>query len=420
MSLKRDALRIFRAGVAAADPYAATLRAAQGLPAGRVWVVGAGKASARMAAAAEKALGKRIAGGWINTKDEHLAKVKRVTLHECSHPVPDTRGERGAREIAEIARRAAKDDIVLALFSGGASALMPLPAAGISLDEKQATTRLLLECGATIHEINCVRKHISGIKGGQLAALAYPARVVSLLLSDVIGDDLDVIGSGPTAPDRSTAGDARQVLERYGIWDRVPKAVGERIASGAETPKPDDAAFRRTKNIVIGSNRIAAKAAAREARRLGYRTAILSTFVDGETREIARMHAAILKEICVSGSPLRRPACAITGGETTVTIRGNGKGGRNQEFALAGAIALEGVSGCGILSAGTDGTDGPTDAAGAWADGTTVARAKSKGLDPAAALRRHDSYPFFQALGDLIVTGPTGTNVMDLRILVAR
>lgn len=419
MSLKQDAIRIFRAGVRAADPYAATLQAAARLPHGRVWIVGAGKASARMAAAAEKALGKRIAGGWVNTKDGHLAKLRRVTLHECSHPVPDARGERGAREIAAMARQASKDDIVLALFSGGASALMPLPAEGISLDEKQATTRLLLECGATIHEINCVRKHISGIKGGQLAALAYPARVVSLILSDVIGDDLDVIGSGPTAPDRSTVSDARAVLERYGIWDRVPKAVRERIASGAETPKPDDDAFRRTRNVIIGSNRIAAKAAAAEARRLGYRTMILSTFVDGETREIARMHAAILKEILASGSPLRPPACVITGGETTVTIRGDGKGGRSQEFALAAALALEGVGRCGVLCAGTDGTDGPTDAAGAWADGTTVARAKSRGLDPGAALGNHESYPFFQALGDLLITGPTGTNVMDLRILLA-
>jgi glycerate 2-kinase len=420
MGLKQDAIRIFRAGVAAADPYAATLRAAKRLPPGRVWVVGAGKASARMAEAAEKALGERIAGGWINTKDGHLARLKRVTLQECGHPVPDARGERGAREIARIAREADKDDLVLALFSGGASALMPLPAEGISLEEKQTTTRLLLECGATIHEINCVRKHISAIKGGQLAALAYPARVVSLLLSDVIGDDIDVIGSGPTSPDRSTAAEARGVLERYGVWERTPQSVRERIASGAETPKPDDAAFRATRNIVIGSNRLAAQAAAAQARSLGYRTMILSTFVDGETREIARMHAAILREMRASGSPLRPPACVITGGETTVTIRGGGKGGRNQEFALAAALALEGAEGCGALSAGTDGTDGPTDAAGAWADGTTIARAKRKGLDPAGALREHDSYPFFASLGDLLITGPTGTNVMDLRILLAR
>jgi glycerate 2-kinase len=420
MSIKRDAIRIFRAGLAAADPYAAVLEAVKKLPPGRVWVVGAGKASARMAAAAEKALGKRIVGGWINTKDDHLANVRRSELHECSHPVPDKRGENGAREIAGIAQQAGKDDIVLALISGGASALMPLPADGITLDEKQATTRLLLECGATIHEMNCVRKHISGIKGGQLAALAYPARVVSLLLSDVIGDDLDVIGSGPTAPDLSTAKQARAVLEHYGIWDKVPEPVRQRIASGAETPKPDHPAFRRTKNVVIGSNAMAAKAAAKEARRLGYRTMVLSTFVDGETREIARMHAAILKEIRASGSPLRAPACVITGGETTVTIRGKGMGGRNQEFALAAALAIEGMEGCGVLSGGTDGTDGPTDAAGAFADGTTIARAKRKNLDAVETLRQHDSYPFFQALGDLLMTGPTGTNVMDLRILLTR
>jgi glycerate 2-kinase len=420
MSLKRDAVSIFRAGLAAADPYDAVLRAVRKLPEGRVWVVGAGKASARMAAAAEKALNKRIAGGWINTKDDHLANLRRIELHECRHPVPDKRGEDGAHRIAEIARNAGKGDVVLALISGGASALMPLPAEGVRLAEKQETTRLLLECGATIHEINCVRKHISGIKGGHLAALAYPARVVSLLLSDVIGDDLDVIGSGPTAPDRSTARQARQVLEHYGIWSKVPKAVRERIASGAETPKPDDPAFGRTKNIVIGSNAMAAKAAARKARELGYRSMVLSTFVQGETREIALMHAAILKEIRSSGSPLRPPACVITGGETTVTIRGKGKGGRNQEFALAAALAIDGLEGCAVLSGGTDGTDGPTDAAGAYADGSTLNRAKRKGLDPVETLRQHDSYPFFEALGDLLMTGPTGTNVMDLRVLLAR
>lgn len=420
MSLKRDAEKIFRAGLAAADPYSAVLAALRKFPKGKVWVVGAGKASARMAAAAEKALGARIAGGLINTKDGHLARLRRIECNECSHPVPDARGEAGARRILEIADAAGAGDVVLCLISGGASALMPLPAEGVSLAEKQETTRLLLACGADIHQINCVRKHISAIKGGQLAKHAHPAKVVSLMLSDVIGDDLDAIGSGPTVPDSTTWQDAREVLTHYDIWNSVPKPVRRLIESGRETPKPGDAAFRRTRNVVVGSNRIAAKAAAAEARKLGYRTMVLSTFVDGETRDVARVHAAILREIRTYGTPLRPPACVITGGETTVVLEGDGKGGRNQEFALAAALALDGLANAAVLSAGTDGTDGPTDAAGAYADGTTVARADALDLNAAACLKNNDAYPFFDSIGDLLITGPTGTNVMDLRILLAR
>lgn len=411
MNLRKDALTIFHAGLKAADPANAVRAALRGFPKGRVWVVGAGKASARMASAVEQVLGNRIAGGLINTKDGHLAKLKRVELNECSHPVPDERGVEGARRIVEVARAATKDDIVLCLISGGASALMPLPIDGVSLAKKQEVTKKLLACGATIHEINCIRKHLSAIKGGHLAKLASPARVISFILSDVIGDDLDVIGSGPTAPDSSTLANARAILRRYKIADDFPMA---------ETPKPADPVFRQVKNIIVGSNKIAAEAAAKKAKALGYRTMILSTFVDGETSDVARVHAAIAKEIRTNNQPLKTPACVISGGETTVVLKGNGKGGRNQEFALSAAIALDGWKDVCLLSAGTDGTDGPTDAAGAFCDGATVARARKKGLDAEQFLRENNSYEFFAKLKDLLLTGPTGTNVMDLHITLVR
>jgi glycerate 2-kinase len=420
--LRRQALAIFKAALRAADPGDAVARRLQqeDLTQYRhVYVVGAGKAGVSMARAAERVLGRRIVRGLLNVKYGHTAKLRRVELNECGHPVPDQNGVEGARRIAEIAAGAGAEDLVLCLISGGASALLPLPADPITLDEKQETTKLLLASGADIHEINAVRKHISRIKGGQLARLASPAAVLSLLLSDVIGDDLDVIGSGPTAPDASTFARARAILEKYGIFDRVPAAVRERIERGVrgeipETPKPDDPVFARVRNLVVGSNRLAVSRAFAAARELGFRTLVLSTFVEGETREIARMHAAIAKEIVASGRPVKPPACIITGGETTVTLRGEGLGGRNQEFVLAAAIDIAGQRNVVILSAGTDGSDGPTDAAGAIADGRTLAR------NPRAPefLARNDSYHYFEGLSDLIVTGPTHTNVMDVHLIL--
>jgi hydroxypyruvate reductase len=420
--LRRQALAIFKAALRAANPAAAVAERLRRMDLGRyrlIYVVGAGKAGASMARAAERVLGPRIARGLVNVKYGHVAKLRRIELNECGHPVPDQRGVEGARRIADIASRAGVDDLVLCLISGGASALLPLPADPITLDEKQEVTKLLLACGASIHEINAVRKHISQIKGGQLARLASPARVISLLLSDVIGDDLDVIGSGPTAPDASTFASARAILEKYGIFGRVPASVRERIARGGrgeipETPKPGDPLFARVRNVVIGSNRLAVDAAAARARELGFRTMVLSTFVEGETREIARMHAAIAKEIVHAGRPLKPPACIITGGETTVALRGDGLGGRNQEFVLSAAIDIAGLPNVVVMSAGTDGSDGPTDAAGAIADGRTLSR------DPRAPefLARNDSYRYFEGLGDLIVTGPTNTNVMDVRLIL--
>jgi len=389
----------------------------------RVLVLGAGKASAAMAKALERVLGRRISGGLVNVKYGHTARLRRVELNECGHPVPDAAGVQGARRIAAIAAEAGERDLILCPISGGGSALMPLPAEPVTLDEKQETTRLLLACGATIHEINAVRKHISAIKGGQLSRLAWPATVVSLMLSDVIGDDLDVIASGPTAPDASTFADAIRILERYGIHSRVPPSVRERLQRGAqgeipETPKIGARELSRTQNVIVGSNRLAADAAVQRARELGYRTLLLSTLIEGETRDVARVHAAIIREILASGRPVKPPACVLSGGETTVTLKGRGLGGRNQEFVLAAALDIAGLSRTVVFSAGTDGTDGPTDAAGAIADGRTLDRAKRKGLDARAMLDANDSYHFFEPLGDLVKTGPTNTNVMDLRILL--
>jgi glycerate 2-kinase len=431
--LRKSALAILRAALKAADPAEAVLRHVSVqddvLRAGKqryklsrfrnIYVVGAGKAGAAMAVAVERLLGKRITEGFINVKYEHLAKLRRIQLNECGHPVPDENGVRGAQEIGRIAAKAGANDLVLFLVSGGASALLPFPAQPVTLAEKKVVTGLLLRSGANINEMNAVRKHISSLKGGQLSALANPATVVSLILSDVIGDKLDVIGSGPTAPDPSTFGDAKAILEKYGLVGQIPDSIRERIEAGMrreipETPKKVD----RTQNVIVGSNQLALDAAAAEAKRQGYRSMILSSFIEGETREIARMHAAIAREIVTFGRPVKGPACVISGGETTVTINGDGKGGRNQEFALAAALDIQDLPGVCILSAGTDGTDGPTDAAGALCDSTTIARAAEEGMDANAFLNRNDSYHFFEPLGDLVKTGPTGTNVMDVRLIL--
>ncbi len=436
-TLRRHALQIFRAALQAADPVQAVLRhcSVEGsvFRAGKrryrldafknIYVIGAGKASAAMAQAVEKLLGRRITGGSVTVKYGHGAPLRRVRIQEASHPVPDDAGVAGAVRIAEIARHAGPDDLVICLISGGASALTPLPSAPMTLAEKQATTRLLLDCGADIKEINTVRKHLSDFKGGQLARLAAPATLVSLMLSDVIGDPLDAIGSGPTVADTTTFAAARAILEHYELLGKAPRAVVERIERGVagdipDTPKPDDPAFERTHNLIVGSNRMAVEAAREKAKALGYRTLVLSTMIEGETRDVARVHAAIAREIQDSGQPLRPPACVISGGETTVTIRGKGLGGRNQEFVLAAALDIAGHPGLVVLSGGTDGTDGPTDAAGAIADGQTVQRANGAGVSAMTRLVENDSYHFFDAIGDLVKTGPTRTNVMDVRLLL--
>jgi glycerate 2-kinase len=307
---------------------------------------------------------------------------------------------------------------------------MTSPVSRVSLVDLQALTQVLLACGATINEVNTVRKHISQLKGGQLARLASPATVVSLILSDVVGDPLDVIASGPTVPDPTTFADAWAVLTRYHIVDQVPKPIADHLTAGTsgeipDTPKPGDPVFERVQNVIVGSNRLAARSAAEEAQRLGFDTALLTTFVEGEAREVARVVAGLAKGLARAeaahpvGRPLSRPACLVLGGETTVTLRGDGKGGRNQEMALAAALSLAGWEGVLVACLATDGTDGPTDAAGAFADGTTVARAARLGLDAKAHLTRNDAYHFFQKLGDLMLTGPTKTNVNDLILILA-
>jgi hydroxypyruvate reductase len=435
--LREHAEAVFRAGLEAVDPIRAVERhverAGNTLTVGerdydlskfeRVFVVGAGKASAAMGQAVEAVLGDRITDGIINVKYGHALPLKTIRLNEAGHPVPDEAGLNGARRIVALLETTGEKDLVLCLLSGGGSALLPLPAAGLSLVNMQEMTRLLLESGATIQEINALRKHTSRIKGGLLVRAVHPSTLITLILSDVIGDDLDSIASGPTVPDSTTFGDCRDVIKRYGLADRMPPGVLDVFEKGAngelpETPKAGDPVFKGTQNRIVAGNLQALQAARSKAESLGYNTLLLSSTMDGETRDVARVHAALAREIRASGNPIKPPACLLSGGETTVTIRGKGRGGRNQEFVLAAAMAIAGLENALILSAGTDGTDGPTDAAGAVADGQTVLRAVEKGLDPDSFLRDNDSYRFFQPLGDLLVTGPTLTNVMDLRIVL--
>ena len=436
-ALRNDARCIFDAALQAVDPAAAIERhvAREGnrLNIGgdawdldrfeHVYVVGAGKAGAVMAGALESVLGDRLTGGVVNVKYGHTTRLRRVELVEAGHPLPDAAGVAGAERIVELLAPLGEDDLVFCLLSGGGSALLPLPADGVTLEEKQAVTGLLLQCGATINETNTVRKHISRLKGGQLARLASPARVVSLVLSDVIGDPLDIIASGPTVPDESTYGDCRSILDKYGLRDKLPAAVMRHLEAGEkgaepETPKPGDPVFCRTQTVVIANNRQALGSARIEAVKRGYNPLVLSSSIDGETREVARVYAAMAREIERHGDPVRSPACIISGGETTVTLKGGGKGGRNQEFVLATVAGIEGLERTVVFSAGTDGTDGPTDAAGAVADGRTLVRAAEKGMDAGAFLDRNEAYRFFEPLGDLVITGPTHTNVMDLRLLL--
>lgn len=435
----QDVISIFQAGLAAVEPGAAINRfcrldgdvffvdgAGYDLRQfKKIVVLGAGKAGAAMAKSVEALLGDRISEGLITVKDGHLEKLKRITIREASHPVPDGRGLAGAREIYQLARRVDRETLVICLLSGGGSALLPLPVNGVSLGDKQDTTRVLLSCGATIHEINSVRKHLSVIKGGGLVRAVYPATLVTLILSDVVGDDLDVIASGPCVPDPTTFADCMEIFVKYDIEKKIPISVYDHIRAGVagkvvETPKAEQEFFKKTRNIIIGRNIDALVKAKEKAMSLGYNTLLLSSLIEGETRDIAACHMAVAREIAISGNPVRKPACLLSGGETTVTIRGIGKGGRNQEFVLAAALHMDGLKKIEILSGGTDGTDGPTDAAGAVADETTITRARSLGMDAQQFLDNNDSYHFFDNLENLYKTGPTKTNVMDLRIILVQ
>jgi len=392
---------------------------------GKLIVIGAGKAASRMAQVVEEILGTRITGGLVVTKYEHALPLQRIRQVEAGHPIPDEAGVGAVREMLELLKGLRAEDIVLCLLSGGGSALWPAPAEGITLAQKQEVTSLLLRAGATILELNAVRKHLSSIKGGQLAARAAPAQLVSLIMSDVIGDPLDFIASGPTAPDTTSFPEALAIIQKYAV--AVPAAVTERLQAGArgqipDTPKVGDPLFRNVDNLIIANNRLLVDAAARKASALGFKTVILGTEVEGEAKDVAGFFAAIAKEIGRSGNPVSPPACVLAAGETTVTVRGRGLGGRNQEMALAWAIAMASRATaipCCFASVATDGSDGPTDAAGGLVDPLTSRRAVDLGLVPSRYLMDNDSRNFLKATGDLIVTGPTQTNLMDLQILLA-
>ena len=438
--LREDALEILEAALEAADPYRAVERAltleGDSLKVGshtltlkayrRILVVGGGKASGRMAEALEHILGDLLDGGVVIVPrgTETDLRLKRIKALGSSHPLPDEEGVKAVGEMLSLLEDVDEETLILAVISGGGSALMTYPAEGVSLDELREITSRLMLAGARINELNAVRKHLSAIKGGRLAARAQPATVVSLIISDVVGDPLDTIASGPTAPDSTTYRDAVEALKRYGLWTEAPPSVRRRLEAGLkgevdETPKPGDPIFKRVLNIVVANNYTAASAALKRAESLGYRALLLSTRVEGEARVIGGLYASIAQEAVSTGHPLKPPAAIIAGGETTVTVRGPGRGGRNQELALASALGLRGLDAL-VASMATDGVDGPTDAAGAVADGMTVERAEALGIDPLEHLNRNDSYNFFKPLGDLIETGPTGTNVNDIAVILVR
>ncbi|WP_457797967.1 glycerate kinase type-2 family protein [Methylocystis sp. S23] len=385
-------------------------------PKGRTIVIGAGKAAASMAAAVEAHWKGGPLEGLVVTRYEHGAETTQIEVIEASHPVPDAAGREAAKRILDKVRGLTEDDLVLALISGGGSALMALPAEGVTLEEKQAVNKALLKSGANISEMNCVRKHLSAIKGGRLARAAAPARVVALMISDVPNDDLSVIASGPTVPDPTTRHDALAVIAKYGI--NAPEAVIRHLSSDAcETPKPGDAIFNRVENILIATPQGSLDAAAAVAREAGYTPCILGD-LEGESRDVALVHAGIAKQIAIHGQPFEPPVAIISGGETTVTVRGNGKGGRDAEFLLGLTLALEGFGDISAIACDTDGIDGVETNAGAIMTADSFARAQAQGVDLKALFANNDAFTAFEALGDLVVTGPTRTNVNDFRVIL--
>jgi len=388
-----------------------------------VYVIGGGKASGSMAEALEQVLDNRIKSGFVNVPYGSKYKTSIVKLHEANHPIPDEAGVKGTRRMLEMAEQAKKDDLIICLISGGGSSLMPLPRGEISIADKREITNALLKCGATINEINTVRKHVSDFKGGWLAKRAYPATILNLVLSDVVGDPLDFIASGPTVPDSTTFSDAIRILKKYSLWDKAPASIREVLSKGEkglipETPKANDEAFKKVFNVVVGNSRSASLAACEQLRSEGLNTLLLTATLEGEAKHVGVMLASIAREVAVSGNPVPKPAGIIAAGETTVTVIGKGLGGRNQEIALAAAQKLNRVDGVVLASLSTDGVDGPTDAAGAIADGKTLAKAAKTGLVPEEYLAENDSYHFFSKLTDLIFTGPTGTNVNDVSVII--
>jgi glycerate 2-kinase len=395
----------------------------------RIIVIGGGKAAGGMAAGLEKVLGDKVTAGIVNIPDSlpsPLPRCSRIELHRATHPIPGSEGIEGVKMMLELVSNPMASDLVICLLSGGGSALLPMPAKGLRLSDIQEVTKLLLKSGAEIHEINAVRKHLSEIAGGRLAERLYPARVLSLIISDVVGDDLDSIASGPTAPDASTYLDALAVLAKYNLVGEVPASVLKTLDDGmrgriGDTPKANSKVFGRVHNLVVGSNELSCRAAADLFRRRGYATTILTTRIQGEASEVGKRFSGLLVGMNEkSPPPPSRPASIIAGGETTVTVRGRGIGGRNQELALSVALGIAGLDGVYFASMGTDGLDGGTNAAGAIVDGGVIERALRKGLDAGSYIQRNDSHAFFKEVGGLIMTGATGTNVNDIMIAVAK
>ena len=417
---ERQLLRdMLDAAIAAASPDRAVPANLPPPPTGRTVVVGAGKAAASMARAVEAHWpdDKPLAGLVVTRYGHGVGALKRIEVVEAAHPVPDAAGQMAARRIFDLVKGLGSDDLALCLISGGGSALLSAPAPGITLDDKQALNKALLRSGASIDEINCVRKHLSAIKGGRLAVAAAPARIVSLIISDVPGDDPSVIASGPTTPDATTLGDARAVLERYGIA-APPSVVALLRDAKAETPKPGDPAFARTETRIIAAPQASLEAAAEIAAKAGYRPLILGDAIEGEAREVGKVMAGVARQVAVHGQPAPPPCVLISGGETTVTVRGTGRGGRNVEFLLSLAVELDGRPGIFAIAGDTDGTDGAEEVAGAIVTPDSLARAKRLGLNARALLADNDAHRFFRALGDQVVTGPTLTNVNDFRAVL--
>lgn len=428
--------RLLQAGLQAADPEV-MIRTAVKLKGQMLWIgkrqyrlsrynrivcVGAGKASGKMALAIQKILGNRLEGGIVVVKEAQGCRTKKILVREAGHPVPDKRSQQAGKAILELSRSLTRDDLLIVLLSGGASSLLVAPAANLSLAVKQRTATMLLRSGAGIQEINVVRKHLSAIKGGRLAE-ATSATILGLMLSDVLGDDVSTIGSGPTAPDPSSFKEAKAILQSYGLWTRLPQSVQAHIRKGlrgtvSETPKPERQVFRRVYHHVVGNNRLAVEGMANAAKTIGLHSVIVSTALTGEARVVGNMVGTIAKHVHASGR-IARPACLIWGGELTVTVKGKGKGGRAQEFALSAAQEIAGLPNVFVAGFGTDGVDGPTDAAGAVVSGETLRRAQRQGLDSTKFLKRHDSYSFFKKAGGHIVIGQTGTNVNDIYLIIA-
>ncbi len=440
LKLRSDALKIIENALDSVDPKKAILNTVKIVKneliaddfkidldeTDRILIIGGGKACGSMAEAVEQLLGERITDGTINllrgTQNKYW--LNKIKINQADHPVPDDDGVEGVQNMLNLVSNASEKDLVITLISGGGSALMPMPADIISLNDLQETTKLLLLAGASINELNAVRKHLSGFKGGQLARRCYPAKVLSLILSDVVGDSLDTIASGPTAPDSTTFHNAISVLQKYGVWNETSITVKERLTSGLkgyikETPKENDPIFKNVYNVLVANNLKAAKRAAEYAFSLGYNSEVVSTFIEGEARHVGTFFACLAKGIIKQSTPVKNPGALIFGGETTVTVKGSGVGGRNQELALSSIEQIDGLN-CIILTFGTDGIDGSSKAAGALVDGSTNRRAQEMGLSIKNYLENNNSYTFFKGLGDCILTGPTGTNVNDLTIILTR